>query len=748
MIRTNAAGLLRRGCRDLLAIGGSVVLGTLLLVACGDPPPPKQTSPDQTPKVEQRGLRPRTMEKSAKIGSTAATAATQDSTDTSSAPSFIRIAAGEDHACALQTSGRIQCWGANDEGQLDAPEGVAFQEVTAGYRFTCGIRTDGGISCWGRNNHAQLNAPDGQFTAVDAGWDHVCALSGTTATCWGWNANERATPPPSAAYSVIGAGAEHSCGLTSTSDLVCWGRNDDGRAQSRQGPFRALAVGIAHTCVLRNDGSALCQGESAGSDTVAPNSAFSQISAGMDQICGLDFNGVVECWGITQDESTSGSLPTPTGPFTAINLGWTNACAVTQDGLAQCWQYPAPTPPPPPYDRLNLLNVTPGHLFSQPTDVVAWPAGGLAVADRTGFISNFVSGSDPRIVLDLRDIVVATGSLNGLLSILVDPEFEDSPFIYVYYTVKENTEVGKETALLSRFRISDNRAVREDQLTILEIPILPRPNYGYERSSHYGGAIRFGADGMLYMGIGDSYCFKCPQTLDTLHGKIIRIDVRGASAEQPYRVPDDNPFVSSSGARPEIWAFGLRNPWRMAFDPQDGRLWVSDLGHDGEDEVSIAVAGANLGWPIFEGSRCLKIDQSTIENYGADIVSHGCDDTSDAIFPTITHSLIGDRCALIGGFVYRGSSIAWLGGAYLFGDFCSGQIWAHVSDKNTASWQLIEIANLPQPISSFGVDAAGEVYVVTFGGPILQLVEFESGFIPTTTIVPSETFEPPEDQDQ
>ena len=105
---------------------------------------------------------------------------------------------------------------------------------------------------------------------------------------------------------------------------------------------------------------------------------------------------------------------------------------------------------------------------------------------------------------------------------------------------------------------------------------------------------------MLYLGIGDSSCFECPQSLDNLHGKIIRIDVRGATAEEPYQIPVDNPLLNTPDARPEIWAYGLRNPWRMAFDPQTGRLWIGDVGQDIEEEVSVAFAGANLGWPIYE----------------------------------------------------------------------------------------------------------------------------------------------------
>ena len=725
----------KHGLAGMLHFCVTLIVGTLLLAACGDSPS-LASETDQTPTTPQPVLRPR-------AAATEATtrAATPTTTATPVAPAFVQVAAGENHSCALQNGGRVQCWGANDDGQLDVPEGVSFQQITAGYRYSCGIRADGGVTCWGRNDHAQLDAPDGQFTAIDAGWDHVCALSGTDAICWGWNANERATPPPGLALTAIGAGAEHSCGLTPNGDLECWGKNDDGRADPRQGPLSALAVGIAHTCALTNLGTAVCQGENAAGQTDAPETVFRQMSAGSDYTCGLRPDGALHCWGSSPNKASHVPLAAPPGPFTSISAGWKSTCALTESGFAQCWEYPAPVRPAPPYDRLNLVNASPGHLFSQPTEVFSWPAGGLAVADRTGFISIYAAGSEPSLVLDLSDIVDSGGSLNGMLSAAVDPEFSEFSFLYVYYTIRDEQQGGKESTRLTRFPVVDGQAVREEELLILEIPMLPRPTYGYEGSSHYGGSIRFGPDGMLYLGIGDSHCFKCPQSLETLHGKIIRIDVRDTSAQQPYRVPEDNPFVGTPDARPEIWAYGLRNPYRMAFDPRDGRLWVSDVGHDTEEEVTIAAAGVNLGWPIFEGSSCLIINESISSNYGIDTSGYVCNEFEGVTAPIITYELTKDACAIIGGVVYRGAAIPWLDGAYLYGDFCSGQVWALVGDDK-ASWRTIEIADLTGPISSLGIDAAGEVYVLTFGGPLLQLVEAESGHVPSVTVMPSVTVLP------
>ena len=228
--------------------------------------------------------------------------------------------------------------------------------------------------------------------------------------------------------------------------------------------------------------------------------------------------------------------------------------------------------------------------------------------------------------------------------------------------------------------------------------------------------------------------------LESLHGKIIRIDVRGASAEQPYRIPRDNPMLAVPDARPEIWAYGLRNPWRMAFDLHDGSLWVADVGHDAEEEVSIATAGANLGWPIFEGSDCLDFTDEVSRFYGI-ASGYQCSEVEDVTAPIISYELTHATCAIIGGVVYRGAEISWLQGLYLFGDFCSGQVWALNPDANEGR-QLVQIADLNLPLSSFGTDADGEVYALTFGGPILRLVEADPGSELPVNTVATETITP------
>ena len=659
--------------------------------------------------------------------------------------SYVQVAVGENHSCVLQDNGRVHCVGANDDGQLDVPEGVRFTRITAGFRFSCGIRADGGVSCWGKNDHHQVEAPDGQFTAIDAGWDHVCALSEGTATCWGWNANERATPPQGVPLAAIGAGAEHSCGLTLRADLVCWGKNDDGRAASRSGPFLALAVGAAHTCVLRQDGMVACQGMNDAGQASPPATEFTQITSGSTHGCGIASDKSLRCWGLNTNPADSTVLPVPPGEFTSLTAGWNTTCGVPPGGLAQCWDYGSWSAPESPYRGLTFVYDLPSTAFAEPVDIAPWPYGGILVAERHGVVNLVENGTSSRILLDLKDELFLEGGFTGLLSVAVDPEFEKLPYLYAYFTaIQRHSDADRPSVRLARFPIVDGRAVKDEGLIVLDL-LLPPPAYGHYGFGHYGGTIRFGPDGMLYLSMGDADCFECPQSLDSLFGKIIRIDVRRATAEQPYRIPADNPFLRVPDARPEVWALGFRNPWRMAIDSRQGTLWVGDVGHDSQEEVSMVVAGANLGWPAFEGAGCVTVDESIKIHYGIE-TGYACEEFQDAIKPVVSYEHTGSVCAVVGGLMYRGTAIPWLDGVYLFGDYCSGRIWALEGDADRG-WHMIQIADLPTPLISFGTDAAGEVYILTIGGPVHRLVDADDESGLPLTIPPNETAVPPNQGD-
>ena len=587
---------------------------------------------------------------------------------------FTQLAVGKDHVCGLRADGAAVCWGRNDEGQLDVPEGLRFRQLTAGRGFTCGLRLDGALACWGRESADWLGGESGIRAMVSAGRDQLCALDVAGAVaCWG---SIDPPPPQGPRYTVVGTGGGYGCGLTFAGNLECWGNNDFGQAEWRDGPFTALSVGFGHVCALRPDGSALCQGRDYHGQIRPPAVSFASITAGSGHSCGLTDAGAPVCWG------REGA--TPAERFTALASGWQRTCGLRPDGEAVCWELDG---------RFQRLNVAPapaleGVSFDDPVELFPWPGGGLAVVERRGAVTVHVPGTPPRLVLDLTARTAAGAEL-GLLSAALDPEFDAFPYLYVWYSARTGNE-SEVMARLSRLPVVDGSAIPDGELPILELP---------QRSSHHqGGAIRFGPDGMLYLGIGDDFRGYDAPDPRSLRGKIVRLDVRGATAERPYRIPDDNPPLATPDARPEIWAFGLRNPWRMSFDAEGG-LWVADTGGGKQEEVSLVTPGADLGWPLIEGAYC-----------------HGEQSACDALGATPPVATYGrDRgCAIIGGVHHPAL------GAYLFGDHCSGRIWMLEGDAE-AGWSMREIARAGRYVLAFGTDADGEVYVLTRDGPILQL---------------------------
>ena len=297
--------------------------------------------------------------------------------------------------------------------------------------------------------------------------------------------------------------------------------------------------------------------------------------------------------------------------------------------------------------------------------------------------------------LDIRDRVSSRGWEEGLLGLALSPT--NHRHLYLYYSA-----ANPRRSVVSR--LNYNRAVAPDsELVILEVE--------QPYANHNGGQIAFGPDGYLYIGLGDGGSAGDPQRngqdTSTLLGAILRLDVSEATAAQPYAIPPDNPFAGSGG-RPEIWAYGLRNPWRFSFDRETGELWAGDVGQNRWEEIDIVERGGNYGWNAMEGNHCFR-PQSGCESEGF-------------IPPVWEYPLEDDACSVIGGYVYRGAAISWLAGVYVYGDFCTGQVFGlRYADGEVVEHKLLADTGLR--IASFGQDNDGELYVLSQSEGIFRLVK-------------------------
>lgn len=336
-----------------------------------------------------------------------------------------------------------------------------------------------------------------------------------------------------------------------------------------------------------------------------------------------------------------------------------------------------------------------GRVFERPVALLCDPApGGLFyVVEQDGRLMAF----DPRskvpakAFLDIRKDVRTENGEEGLLSVALHPRFGENGRFYAWYS---QAMAKPRAGVLESFQLKGGKLSRQ-------ILLRAEKRYG----NHNGGTVLFGPDGLLYLSVGDGGAGGDPhghgQDLGSLLGKILRLDVNGAS---PYAIPKDNPFVKTPKALPEIWSYGWRNPWRMSFDPKTGALWVGDVGQNDWEEVSIAKAGGNFGWNLREGRHRFKEGRhrSLIEP----VFDYGREQGS----------------SISGGVVYRGQKLASLRGRYVFGDFVSSRVWTLDAAK-PGDASLRKLPRVPQNPAAFATDADGELYVVGYGGTVYRYEE-------------------------
>ncbi|MEE8436465.1 MAG: PQQ-dependent sugar dehydrogenase [bacterium] len=356
--------------------------------------------------------------------------------------------------------------------------------------------------------------------------------------------------------------------------------------------------------------------------------------------------------------------------------------------------------------KVSLRRVLPETSFRRPVHLAGVPdgSGDLVVVEQEGVIRRFDPGArrGSRIFLDIRGRVATGGGEEGLLSVAFHPAYRKNRRFYVYYSAHRPRR-----SVIAGFRAPFSGQGAADPSLGSALLEVSQPF-----SNHNGGQLAFGPDGMLYIGLGDGGAGGDPhgngQNPRTLLGAILRIDVDRRDAGKRYAVPPDNPFASSAaGRRGEIWAYGLRNPWRFSFDRATGNLYAADVGQGSLEEVDRIVKGGNYGWNTMEGTSCFR-------------PSGGCQ--KGGMIPPISQYGRSMGRSITGGFVYRGKAIQQLRGHYLFADYSSGLLWSiPAQGRGLRKPRLLLRTGLA--VSSFGTGSQGELYLLDHGGGgIHQLV--------------------------
>lgn len=345
--------------------------------------------------------------------------------------------------------------------------------------------------------------------------------------------------------------------------------------------------------------------------------------------------------------------------------------------------------------------------FTRPVDLQHAPdnSNRIFVVEQAGVISvfpNSESSSSKTTFLDIREKVDDQGNEEGLLGLAFHPDYKNNGYFYVNYTASNPNRT-----VISRFSASSSNPNQADPSSEHEILTFRQPY-----SNHNGGQVSFGPDGYLYIAVGDGGSGGDPQgngqNRSTLLGSILRIDVDKQESGKPYAIPADNPFAGNrQGYREEIYAYGLRNPWRFSFDTATGRLWTGDVGQNAWEEIDIIEKGGNYGWNIMEGNHCFE-------------PRSGCNRTGLKL--PIHEYGRSEGISVTGGFVYHGPTVPSLKGKYVYADYATRRVWAiEHSNLNRPVNSLLFEADFN--ISSFGIDQRQELYLCGFDGKIYKLTD-------------------------
>jgi len=358
----------------------------------------------------------------------------------------------------------------------------------------------------------------------------------------------------------------------------------------------------------------------------------------------------------------------------------------------------------PPWPEIALSEGVSGFSRSVGMTTAGDGSGRLFVIEQAGVIEVVKDGQiQTPPFLDISDRVTCCGE-QGLLGIAFPPGDGVKDHFYIHYNTTEERDPNAPPQLVSRtsrFALNpDGETADPDSEEIIL-------TYDQPFTNHNGGHLAFGPDGYLYIGAGDGGAGGDPddraQSLDDILGKMLRIDVEAGVA--PYAIPPDNPFIGQADVPPEIWAYGLRNPWRYSFDHLSGDLYIADVGQNAWEEINVQAAssagGENYGWRIMEGNHCFNPDPCSSDGFMPPVWEYSHDN--------------GDR-SITGGYVYRGHGVPGLNGVYLYGDFISGRLWG--LRQSEGGWENRLLLPTDYSISSFGEDENGDVWLVNFGGSI------------------------------